>query len=77
MTQLDLLISKFQLYGGRLNTTHFTTDPQLAAEYRRLLCELRKKPGFTVAKRRLNAHVFEYTLMRFVAEDSGQLRFVA
>lgn len=74
MTQLDLLIAKFQLYGGRLTTAHFAQDPKLSCEYRRLLCELRKKPGYSIGKRKVTNNLFEYTLIHIIAEDNGQLK---
>lgn len=73
MTQRDLLLSKFQMHGGVLTTADFAADRKLSCEYRRLLCELRKK--YTITKRKIENNLFEYRLQP-PADASGQLRFV-
>lgn len=73
MTQRDLLLAKFHMNGNVLTTAHFAQDPMLACEYRRLLCELRKKPGYSVAKRKITNNLFEYTLVQFFEESNGQM----
>lgn len=72
MSQRDYLLSKFHIHGGVLTTGDMIKDIHLAAEYRRLLCELRKR-GHNILMRKLERNLFEYRLQP-PDDGNGQMR---
>lgn len=65
------LIDKFRAHHGTLSTMDLISDIKTAAEYRRLLCDLKKK-GFNVIAEKVTPKIWRYTLLE--AESSGQMR---
>ena len=65
------LLDKFRAYGGTLSTMDFITDIRLAAEYRRLMCDLRDK-GYHIISKKVTPKHWIYTLLE--EEKTGQMR---
>ncbi len=68
------VIRKFRDHNGTLSTMDFISDLRTAAEYRRILCDLKNK-GYHVISKKVTPKHWEYTLLE--AEDTGQMRLVA
>lgn len=67
-------IDKFRAHGGTLSTMDFITDIKLAAEYRRVLCDLKKK-GYRILSQKVTPKHWRYTLLE--TDESGQMQLVA
>lgn len=65
------VVEKFRNHGGTLSTFDFITDIKTAAEYRRLICDLKKK-GYHVISKKITPKHWQYTLCE--EDNTGQLR---
>ena len=65
------VIDKFRDNGGTLSTYDFITDIRTAAEYRRILCDIKKK-GYHVISKKITPKHWEYILCE--ADETGQLQ---
>ena len=74
MTQFawQYVIDKFRAHGGALSTLDFISDIKTAAEYRRILCDLKNK-GFNVRSEKVTPKHWRYTLVEWpIFDKSGQ-----
>lgn len=71
ITQSDLMLAKFHIHGNVLTTADFATDPKLACEYRRIICDLDKK-GYVIQRSKLKDNLWQYTLI--TEDQTGQMR---
>lgn len=68
------LIEKFKAHDGILTTWDFASDPAFACEYRRLMCDLKKK-GYVIITEKATPRQWVYRLLE--SDDKGQLSLVA
>lgn len=72
--QWQRLLDKFRINHGILTTWDFASDPSLACEYRRIMCDLKRK-GYAITSHRATPKQWIYRLNEMDA--SGQMSFVA
>ena len=68
------VLNKFRENHGTLSTLDFITDLRTAAEYRRIICDLKNK-GYHIVSKKMTPKHWEYTL--YEEEENGQLCLVA
>jgi hypothetical protein len=62
MTQWMLILDLFHSHGNVLTTADFGHHPTLWAEYRRALCDLKKR-GYRYEVKPIKRNLFEYRLI--------------
>lgn len=72
--QWQYMIEKFKSKDGILTTFDMISDVKVAAEYRRLMCDLKKK-GYVILAEKATPKQWVYRLLE--SDDKGQLSLVA
>lgn len=62
MTQIEAILDLFHSHGNVLTTADFGHHPILWAEYRRALCDLKRR-GYRYEVKPIKRNLFQYTLL--------------